>query len=145
MAESFSEFLKQNKRVAPEVEYAPTRDFTDKNGDPLKWRFRAITSDQFNAIRDKCTYSKQIPGKYGQYTKEVNNDQLNDKMIVACTIYPNLENAELQDSYGVSTPEALMHALVSLPGEYADLVEFASNLCGFGTSIEEKVDEVKNS
>lgn len=145
MAESFSEFLRENKRQTAESEYAPTKDFVDKNGNPRKWRFRPITSNQFNAIRDECTTRKQIPGKYGQYIDVVNTNQLNDKMIAACVTYPNLDNAELQDSYGVTTPEALLHSLVTLPGEYADLIEYVNNLCGFGTSLEEKVDEVKNS
>lgn len=145
MAESFSEFLKENKRVAAEVEYAPTKDFVDKKGNPLKWKFRAITSAQFSAIREKCTYSKPIPGKYGQFTQQVNADQLNNRMVTACVTYPNLNNAELQDSYGVSNAEDLMLAMVSNPGEYADLLEFVNKLCGFELTMEEKIDEVKNS
>lgn len=145
MAESFSEFLKQNKRQTPEVEYAPTKDFVDKKGEALKWKFRAITSAQFTAIRERCTYNKPIPGKYGQYTQQVNTDELNNRMITACVTYPNLENAELQDSYGVKTPEELMLAMVSNPGEYANLLEFVNKLCGFDFTMEEKIDEVKNS
>lgn len=144
MAETFSEFLRENKKVHNEVEYAPTVDFTDKKGEPLKWRFRAITSTQFDDIRDKCTYNVPITGKKGQYRQQLNTGKLNAEMVAACVTYPDLENAALQDSYGVSTPTALLRAMVTNPGEYSDLVLFVNGLCGFDTSLEDDVAEVKN-
>lgn len=145
MAESFAEFLRENKKSSSEVEYAPTKDFTDKKGEPIKWKFRTIGAREFNKLREKCTKNVPVPGKRGQYVPQVNIDQLNNETIAACTVYPNLENAELQDSYGVKTPGDLLYALVSNPGEYNDLLMFINGLCGFDTTIEEKVDEVKNS
>lgn len=145
MAENFDAFLKQNKREVVEVEYAPTKDFVDEKGEALKWKFKPITSQVFNSLREKATYNVPITGKKGQYRQQLNTDKLNASMVAACVTYPNLKNAKLQDSYGVSTAEDLLYAMVTNPGEYNDLVLFVTDLCGFDTSFEEKVDEVKNS
>lgn len=144
MAENFSEFLRQNKKTSAEVEYAPTKDFVDKNGEPIKWKFVPITSHEFNILRDKCTRMVPVVGRKGQYRQQIDVDKLNNLMAAACVTHPNLKNAELQDSYGVSEPGDLLYALVSNPGEYNDLLLFCTNLCGFDTSLEDKVEEVKN-
>lgn len=65
-------------------------------------------------------------------------------MITRCVVEPDLQNIELQDSYGVNNPEALLMAMVDLPGEYANLQAFVSELCGFDVTMEEKVEEAKN-
>lgn len=145
MAESFTEFLRENKKTSSEVEYAPTADFVDKNGNPIKWKFKRVTSQTFNALREKCTRNVPIPGRKGQFRQQVDTDALNNLLVAECVTYPNLNNAELQDSYGVHTPGELLYALVSNPGEYNDLLLFCTELCGFDTSLEDKVDEVKNS
>lgn len=137
-------FLKKNKKEAAEVEYAPTKAFVDEKGHALKWKFKAITSEQFDEITEKCTREIPIPGKRGQYKRNVDANLLNRRMICECTVFPDLQNAELQDSYGVKTPEELLQQLVSNPGEYADLLAFVSRLCGFDTSLEDKVDQAKN-
>ena len=144
MATDFSAFLKEHKKEQAEEEYAVSKAFVDENGDPVKWRFRAITTEKFNKIKESCTKMKQIPGKRGQYRPETDVDLLNNKMIVACTVYPDLLNTKLQDSYGVSTPEELLYSMVDNPGEYSDLLAFVNELCGFDMSLEEKAEEAKN-
>ena len=67
-----------------------------------------------------------------------------DKLIVASTVYPDLYDKELQDSYGVMTPEELLYALVDNPGEYQDLNVWVQQYQGFAKSLDDKVDEAKN-
>lgn len=66
------------------------------------------------------------------------------KMIVASVVAPDLYDAELQDSYGVKTPEDLLLEMVDDPGEYNDLAAYVQKIQGFNVSFEEKVDEAKN-
>ena len=66
-------------------------------------------------------------------------------MIVASTVYPDLYDKELQDSYGVMTPEELLYAMVDNAGEYQDFTVWMQKFQGFTKSLEEKVDEAKNS
>lgn len=144
MAENFSAFLKQNKKTTAEVEYAATKDFTDEKGNPLMWKLSPITSQEFNILREKCTRMIPVVGRKGQYRQQVDVDALNNLMIAACVTYPNLKNSELQDSYNAHTAGELLYAMVSNPGEYNDLLMFCNSLCGFDTSLEDKVEEVKN-
>ena len=66
------------------------------------------------------------------------------KMIAASVVMPDLFDAELQDSYGVKTPEDLLMAMVDDPGEYNDLAAFVQKFQGFNVSFEDKVKEAKN-
>ena len=64
-------------------------------------------------------------------------------MIAASVVYPDLYNKELQDSYGVTTPEDLLLEMVDDPAEYNEFVKFVQDMSGF-ESMSEKVDEAKN-
>ena len=66
------------------------------------------------------------------------------KMIIASVVMPDLYDAELQDSYGVKTPEDLLFAMVDDPGEYNELAAYVQKFQGFNVSFDEKVDEAKN-
>ena len=66
------------------------------------------------------------------------------KMIVASVVYPDLYDKELQDSYGVMTPEDLVYAMVDNAGEYQELTVWLQNFQGFTKSMDDKVDEAKN-
>ena len=57
-----------------------------------------------------------------------------DEMVLASLVEPSLadlENKELQDSWGVLNPTDLLKAILSLPGEYSDLREEVQRICGF--------------
>ena len=65
-------------------------------------------------------------------------------MIVASVVEPNLNNKDLQDSYGVMTPEDLIKEMIDDPGEYNDFASFIQNFNSFTTTLDEKVEEAKN-
>ena len=65
-------------------------------------------------------------------------------MICASVVSPDLYDTELQDSYGVKTPEELLLAMVDDPGEYNELAMFVQRFNGFDNPFEEKVNEAKN-
>ncbi len=65
-------------------------------------------------------------------------------MITASVVLPDLYDAELQDSYGVSTPEDLLFAMVDDPGEYNELAAFVQKFQGFDTTFDDKVEQAKN-
>ena len=66
------------------------------------------------------------------------------KMIVASVVMPDLYDKELQDSYGVMTPEDLVLAMVDDPGEYNDLAAFVQKFQGFDVDLGDKVKKAKN-
>lgn len=94
-------------------------------------------------MRKACAKRVPVPGKRNQYQKETDYDMYLGKLAVACTVFPNLNDKELQDSYKAMGAEALLKAMLT-PGEYAAYVEKVQEVCGFSTPIQDEVDEAKN-
>ncbi len=140
----FSAFMKANKIEKKNERYAATRSLVDENGKPLEWEFRHITSKENEELRDDCTIDVPITGKPNMFRQKVKSGLYIQKMIAASVVVPDLYDKELQDSYGVMTPEDLLLAMVDDPGEYNDLASFVQKFQGFDVSFKDKVDEAKN-
>lgn len=140
---NLSLFLKGNKKQKSNVFYAATKSLCDENGKPLQWELRPISTRENDEIRDECTVEVQVTGKPNLYRPKVNSALYAAKMVVASIVYPDLDDAELQDSYGVKKPEDLIKEMIDDPGEYNDLIAFVQNLNGF-TAMDDKVAEAKN-
>ena len=140
----FSKFMKSNKIEKKNGFYAPTRSLCDENGKPLEWEFRHITSNENDGLRDDCTIEVPVTGKPNMFRPKVQSSKYMQKMVAASVVVPDLYDKELQDSYGVTTPEELLLAMVDDPGEYNDLLSFVQKFQGFNVSFNDKVDEAKN-
>lgn len=136
--------MKANKQAKTNQNYAPTTTLTDENGKPLEWEFRPITSKENEKLRDDCTVEVQVTGKPNMFRPKLNTSQYLAKMIVAATVVPDLYDKELQDSYGVMTPEELLYAMVDNAGEYQELTVWMQKYQGFTKTFDEKVEEAKN-
>lgn len=137
-------FLKGNKIKRENATLAVSKSFIDENGNPLKWTIKPLTSIERDKIRDNCMKQVAIPGKKNKFKMEVDMAKFTDKLIVASIMEPNLNNKELQDSYGVMSAEELIREMIDSPGEYDNLVEFIMEFNGFDETIENKVEEAKN-
>lgn len=140
----FAKFMKANKAVKENKLYAVTKSLCDEKGNPLEWEFRHISTRDNENIRESCTVEIPVAGKPNMYRPKLKTSLYIQKMIAASVVVPDLFDAELQDSYGVKTPEELLLAMVDDPGEYNDLAAFVQRFQGFDTSFEDKVDEAKN-
>ena len=140
---SFAQFMKANKIQKSNEKYAVTKSLCDKDGAPLEWEFRHITSKENEEIRESCTVEVETPGKVKTYRLKLKTSLYIQRLITASVVTPDLYNAELQDSYGVKTPEDLLLAMVDDPGEYSALTAFIQKLQGF-ESFDEEVEEAKN-
>jgi hypothetical protein len=138
----FSVFMSGNATKVENVKYVASKRFVVK-GKPVEWELKPIDCDKEEAIRKDCTKRVPIPGKRGQYNQETDTDKFIGIMCANCIVYPDLNNAELQDSYGVKDATALLKKMLS-PGEYTDLKAKVMEVNGYDTSMEELVDEVKN-
>lgn len=140
----FSRFMKQNKRMKENTTYAPTKSLLDENGEPLKFTIRQLTTKENDEIRDACTNEVPLVGKPNMFRMKLNISKYLCKMICSCIVEPNLFDKELQDSYGVMSPEDLIKEMIDDPGEYQNFIEFIQKFNGFNESFEEKVDYAKN-
>lgn len=140
----FSQFMKANKIAKENGKYAPTKSLADNEGKALEWEFKHISSKENEELRESCTYEVQVKGKPNLFRPKLNSSKYLSMMITSSVVYPDLYNADLQDSYGVKTPEDLLFAMVDDPGEYNSLGEWIQQFQGFTKSLDEKVDEAKN-
>lgn len=146
---NLSAFLAENAIAVENVKFAPSKRFLsdelDEKGKkkPMEWEIKTITGTEDEALRKACAKRVPIPGKKNQYQKETDYDMYLGKLAVACTVFPDLNNKELQDSYHVYGAEALLKTMLT-PGEYADYVQKVQEVCGFDTTIQDEVDEAKN-
>lgn len=138
----FSIFMAGNANVTENVKYVASKRFV-VDGNPVEWELKPIDSDLDEAIRKECTKRVPVAGKRGQYNQETDTDKYVGKMCVACTVYPDLNDVELQNSYGVKSGEALLKKML-LPGEYTEYKAKVMEVNGYDMSMEELVDEAKN-
>ena len=142
MANSLSAFFAQNaKKVDNQFVIASPR-FVDQNNGPVRWEICCITADENVRLRKECMRSVPVPGRRGQYTQEFDAMAYQSKIAARCTVYPNLNDAELQASYGVNGAEKLITTMLSA-GEFEDYSAKVLGLNGF-SATEELVDEAKN-
>lgn len=140
---NLSAFLSQNAVKEENIKYATSKRFLDVAKNPVEWEIKAITSDEDEKIRRGCTTKVQAPGKRGQFTQETDYNKYVAKLAAACTVFPNLNDKELQDSYGVMGADLLLKAMLK-PGEYADYLTKVQAVNGFEQTMEDLVDEAKN-
>ena len=138
----FSVFMAGAKDIEETTKYVASKRFVE-NKKPVEWELKTISSSLDEAIRKECTKKVPVVGKRGQYTQEVDTDRYVGKLCVACTIYPNLNDAALQDSYGVKSGDELLKKML-LPGEYTEYKAKVMEVNGYDMSMEELVDEAKN-
>lgn len=140
---SLSAFLAQNAAPIENEQYAVSDRFQE-DGEPVKWEIRSITSAQDEELRKSCVKTVPVKGKRGQYTQETDNNKYLGLLAAECVVYPNLNAAELQDSYGVKGADALLKAMLTA-GEYVSLLEKVQEVNGFDKTFMDEVDEAKNS
>ena len=137
-------FLKGNKKERETTEYAATKSLCDENGEPLKWTIKALTTKENDQIREECSKEIPVTGKPNMYRTKVNTSRYIAMMITRAVVFPDLNDTQLQNSYGVVTPEDLLKEMVDTPAEYDAFAQFVQQFSGFDTSLTEKVDEAKN-
>jgi hypothetical protein len=138
-----SRFFKQHKTVKANAFYAATKSLCDEDGKPLEWEIRPISSKENDLLQEQSMIDVPVTGKPKQSTRQLKPTLYAKKLIAASVVYPDLLNAELQDSYGVNRAEDLVQAIVDLAGEWNAFLNFINELNGFAP-IQEDIDEAKN-
>jgi hypothetical protein len=137
-------FFKKNKTATPNIKYAATKSLTDEKGEPLLWELKALTTKENDAITDASMKQIPISGKRGQYRHSVDATLYQTKLICASVVFPDLYNKELQDSYGVKTPEDLVKEMIDNPAEWTNLIFKVQELSGFDDVMDDDIEHAKN-
>ncbi|MCL1831723.1 MAG: hypothetical protein FWG45_02280 [Oscillospiraceae bacterium] len=132
-------FLKENKVKKDNVHFAATQSLVNADGEPLLWELRPVTTREDEAVREACTVYDSATGRFrldaGQYMA---------KIAALSVVEPNLYNANLQNSYDVSTPEELIREMIDCPAEYQAFVKFVQRFGEVDVSLSERVEQAKN-
>lgn len=137
-------FMAQNAVQEENIKFVASNRFIDeKTKKPIEWELKCVDSQKDEELRKSCTKTIEVRGKKGQYTKDTDFDKYVGKLAVECIVFPNLNDAELQNSYGVMGAEALLKKMLK-PGEYANLLSKVQEINGFNETFDEKVEEAKN-
>lgn len=136
---SFKTFFKQNAKMTENKKIQISERFIDEEGKIEAFEIKAISSQDDQILREECTTIKDIKG---QKIPMIDTTKYQLMLCAACVVYPELGNAELQDSYGVKNKPELLGAML-LPGEFQDLTLEVNKINGF-KSLDELTKEAKN-
>ena len=139
--QNLTAFLKPNAAKIEQKPYPASKRFKDETGTPMEWKLRCITSTEDEEIRRSA--SRRAAGGRGQSAFETDVPLYLGRLAAKCTVFPDLNDASLQDSYGVMGADSLLRAMLT-PGEYAAYLQQVQKICGFDVSFDELVDEAKN-
>ncbi len=135
-------FMHDNRVKRENVKHVATESLVDENGKALEWEIRHLSGREVEELIDCCTKDVAIEGEKGQYKTKFDSSEYALKLIVRSVVVPDLYNKELQDSYGVTTPEELVKELIDSPSEYMKFAEYIQKLNEFD-SDEEDIEEAK--
>lgn len=109
---------------------------------PFPFTVKSIKQAQNKAIEASC---RKVSFNKKTHEKEVETDQAlySTRLIAACCIEPNFKDAALQAKFGVMGEEELIEKMLAA-GQYADLLRAVSEVNGFGTDINDLIEEAKN-
>lgn len=142
METNLKAFMAENAIKYTEAEFAASKRFVDEDGEPIMWRLRILPQQEFDKLRQSCR-KRVIDAKTRAASIEMDADKLNDLLVEKCIVYPNLNDAALQESYGAIGAVELAKTML-LPGEYADLMSAIVEAHGFESDMKDKIKLVKN-
>lgn len=104
--------------------------------------FRIQAVDEERAARIRASAMRSHNQK-GMNYREIDAEANMLGLVMACVVEPDLQNAELQAAWGVMGAESLLQKML-LPGEYAELSQAVSRICGFEEDMDKLVEQAKN-
>ena len=126
---------RENKKVV-------VSDRFKDNGKPVEWEIRSISAEEDEALRKACTRKVPVVGKKNQFSQEFDSNAYISKLAARAVVYPDLNNAELQNSYGVMGAEQLLKTML-YKDEFDLLTEQLVSMTD-SEDINDLVDEAKN-
>lgn len=133
----FELFFAANVKPVENMKYAATTRIKDKEGNPVKWELRALSEDENEALKKECITIKT--DSRGRRHKDFDDTKYATKLLVASVVYPDLENQQLQDAWGVRGADRVLKKLLTA-GEFTLLQDKALEVSGFKRPTDEGID-----
>lgn len=127
-----SAFLHPVRPVNEEQEVFISDRFVGEDGKPLKFKIRALSQDENERLRKRCTHAKKVNG---QLLEEFDSGEFASSVIVEATLFPDFRSKEICDGLGVIDPAKAPGAMLK-SGEFARLSNAILKLSAFDDSPE---------
>ena len=114
--------------------YVASGRFKDSKGKPIEWELRPVPTELMEDIKERTNYYGDTDKMMGRFALET---------VVETVAFPNLRDSDLQDSYGVKTPVALLYKLLNT-AELDMLKIQALEINGYGEDFNALAGEIKN-
>ncbi|MGE6602590.1 phage tail assembly chaperone [Lysinibacillus fusiformis] len=138
-------FFAHNKKQNGNIKRVVSKKFEDEQGNPIEWEFAPITPERDAELKSDSTKRSMITqGKRkGQFNTDFDHFKYQRLLTVESIVYPNLNDKELQDSYGAMGADQLLGKMLTI-GEIANAAAAAQEANGYEAELEDMVEEVKN-
>lgn len=134
-------FLAENVEMRENKKVVVSERFKE-DGKPVEWEIRSVSADEDEAIRKSCTKRIPIAGKRGQFTNDFDANAYIAKLAARAVVFPDLNDAELQNSYKVMGAEQLLRTML-YKDEFDRLTEYIVGVTD-SEDINDLVEEAKN-
>ncbi len=112
-------------------------DRFQENGKPVPFIIRPLSQTENEKLIRKHTKKD----KKGNETMD--RVAYNQELVSSAVVFPDLENAELQNAYGVLGATKLLTTMLYV-GEFALLLQEVQEISGLARDINEEIEEAKN-
>ena len=119
-----------------------SRRFKDEDGAVVPFKIKNISQDENDALRRKATRLSAFNSPNGR-SKEFDNARYMALVVVACTVQPKFNDAELCEAYRTMDPAEVPQKMLT-PGEYSKLVQAIFDINDFDDDPDALEDEAKN-
>lgn len=126
-------FFKQNKK-GEETRKVKLPNFDE----PVV--IRVISGKEYERIQERCFENK--PGRKGKQERVFNATKFNRELCIASIMTPNLNDTELQESYGATGASELFGEMFNW-GEQTRILEEITEASGI-EDINDMIEDVKN-
>lgn len=130
---NLSAFMRANVQQIENHKYVASPRIRGEDGKPVEWEICCISADEYARIRSSCIRQVPVPGKKNQFATQVDTYTFQTKVCARCTVFPDLNDAALQNDWGVVKPEELLGKLL-IGGEFDDYVTEVFQHNGFKTA-----------
>ena len=135
---SLNGFFKSNVKTLPDLRVVVSERFTNEDGTPIEWVLHPISTKRVEEITKR---NSRTTIKNGKKETTVNEENLNAELLEEVVLFPRLNDAELQDSYGVTSVNELLSVML-YPGETQVLTKALQDVMSSVKAND--IDELKN-
>lgn len=137
MTENVSDFLLENVGSPIEKKKVHLKRFKSD------FEIQSLTAEETDDLRKQAT-RKVMNRNTHTFVQETDQDKFTGLIMSHSVVVPDLENAQLQTSYGCQgDPEKLLKKMLTI-GEYNKLSQAVMDLSGLNEDSSELVNEAKN-